>query len=199
MGATLVMAASLAIVICLILVLLVKLYCSLLLCRHQLEDSTTASSTTITIPTDTTTAPFSPQDIQNKINQSPYQCLCTRGPSCTKQLPTPLQTTQCYIPHQIGILHPTSPSIYFVTSQSDPVREKACSTAPGSCVKNLVYISNPIYDNNAGTGRPEITPSTLPSSDDGYLLRLVLLGYGVFLRFKKWMSLPRATNTDDHH
>ncbi|KAK8660563.1 hypothetical protein V6N13_051485 [Hibiscus sabdariffa] len=163
MGATLVMAASLAIVICLILVLLVELYCSLLLRRHQPKDSTATSSTAITIPTNTRTAPFSPQD--NQIQSispliSAYAQGVLHAPSnfllpCKQnniQL-TPLEI-HCQEPHQIGILHPTSPSVYFATSP------------PGNGVENLVYISNPIYNDDAGIGRPETTPGTFPSSDD---------------------------------
>ncbi|KAK8610435.1 hypothetical protein V6N13_081592 [Hibiscus sabdariffa] len=175
MGATLVMAASLAIVICLILVLLVELYCSLLLRRHQLKDSSASSSSStaititipipIPIPTNTTTAPLSPQDDQNQ-SISPLNSAYAQGvlhapsnflPPCKQnniQL-TPLeihcQEPNITGPHQIGILHPTSPSIYFATSP------------PGNGVENLVYISNPIYNDDAGT---EMTPGTFPSSDD---------------------------------
>ncbi|XP_022729958.1 uncharacterized protein LOC111285013 [Durio zibethinus] len=83
-------------------------------------------------------------------------------------------------PHQIGIFSPTSPLTSFATSPN-PVQEisiqvvtgttttttceeAACGTAPGHGVENFVYISNPIYDNDAG--RPDTpfeTPDTSPS------------------------------------
>lgn len=75
-------------------------------------------------------------------------------------------------PHQMGVLPPTSPSTSFVTSPN-PVQEiliqvdtRSTYTCPRSGMKNLVYISNPIYDNVAcrpDTDTPFETPDTSPS------------------------------------
>ncbi|XWS17249.1 hypothetical protein CRYUN_Cryun33cG0051400 [Craigia yunnanensis] len=75
--------------------------------------------------------------------------------------------------HQMGILSPTSPSTSFATSP-DPVQEisiqvgtRSTNTCPGPGVENFVYISNPIYDNDADRpSRPDTpfeTPDTSPS------------------------------------
>ncbi|XWS26868.1 hypothetical protein CRYUN_Cryun26dG0067100 [Craigia yunnanensis] len=76
-------------------------------------------------------------------------------------------------PRQIGILSPTSSSTSFATSPN-PVQEisiqvgtRSTNTCPGPGVENFVYISNPIYDNDAGRpSRPDTpfeTPDTSPS------------------------------------
>ena len=82
---------------------------------------------------------------------------------------------------QIGILSPTSPSTSFATSPNSvqeisiqvgpgsttTCKEKACGTALAHRVENLIYISNPIYDNDADRpSRPDTpfeTPDTSPS------------------------------------
>ncbi|XVE98188.1 hypothetical protein REPUB_Repub03eG0084100 [Reevesia pubescens] len=218
MGATLVMVASLAIVLALILVLLAELYCSLLLRRRrQLKHSASTSTintataviaTAATTPTNTTTSSFPPRDNQGQYSTSPLSSFYAQGvlhaprsflfpevlPCKHNKLEKDNHLTLLHqavlevrpeeylstSPHQIDILSPASPSTSFATSpnlvqeisiQVSPgnttCKEKACGTVPGHGVENLVYISNPIYDNDGGrrsrADTPFETPDTSPS------------------------------------
>lgn len=146
MGATLVMAASLAIVLGLILVFLAELYCFLLLRRRQLKSSATTPTPT---PTNTTTTPSSSSLCSvyaQGVLHAPTNFLFPHQ----QVLEIQAQEPNIISPHQIGILYPTSPPFTsFVTSPP-------CNASLGNNdVEDLVYISNPIYDNDAGTGMPE--------------------------------------------
>ncbi|KAK8513830.1 hypothetical protein V6N13_002546 [Hibiscus sabdariffa] len=75
-------------------------------------------------------------------------------------------------PHQIGVLSPTSPSTSFATSPN-PVQGISPQVGTGSTTNckergedHFVYISNPIYDNDAGCSKqdtPFETPNSSPS------------------------------------
>ncbi|XP_022749816.1 uncharacterized protein LOC111299102 [Durio zibethinus] len=216
MGATLVMVVSIAIVLGLILVLLAELYCSLLLRRRQLKESTSGSTVSntataavaATTPTNATSS-FPPQDNHQDQSTSSLSSFYAHGvlhaprnflfpavlPCKQKRLENENHLTYLHqvlevhvhesntSPHQIGILSPTSPSTSFATSPN-PVQEisvqvgtRSTNTCSGPCVENFVYISNPIYDNDAGSPdtqfeTPDTSPSRLESSgssgdDDG--------------------------------
>ncbi|KAJ0030359.1 hypothetical protein Pint_13161 [Pistacia integerrima] len=138
MGATLAMVVSLAIVLGLILVLLVELYCSLLLRRRQLRNTTSNTTTTInSIPSQ----PLQTQDRSASPLASPPTSFITS--------PQPIQET----PLQVG------------TNSSCRANEEANYGGDGG--EDFVYISNPIYDNDASrlsrADTPFETPDTSPS------------------------------------
>ncbi|MBA0777446.1 hypothetical protein Gotri_005463 [Gossypium trilobum] len=192
MGATLVMVVTLAFVLALILVLLAELYCSLLLRRRRrhLKHSPTSGSTV----TDTTTVATTPTVTTSSFPEStsPLSSFYAQGVLhaprdflFSSALPNKVENDNhvTFLHHvvqihsresntradQFGILPPTSPSTSFAASPN-PVEEISVQVSPESatiCKENLVYISNPIYDNDAGS-RPEPdtpfeTPDTSPS------------------------------------
>ncbi|KAL1089216.1 hypothetical protein V6Z11_D07G005600 [Gossypium hirsutum] len=127
MGATLVMAASLAIVLGIILVFLAELYC--FLCLRRPSSSSSLSSV-----------------YAQGVLHAPTNFLFPHQ----QVLEIQAQEPNIISPHQIGILYPTSPP--FTSFVNSP----PCNASLGNNgVEDLVYISNPIYDNDAGTGMPE--------------------------------------------
>ncbi|KAK8595613.1 hypothetical protein V6N13_000318 [Hibiscus sabdariffa] len=159
MGATLVMVVTLAIVLALILVLLAELYCSLLLRRRRSrKHSTTNTATAPTTPTitDSTTSPLSSFHAQGVLH-APRDFLFPAAELRGREPNTR--------PHRIGILSPTSPSTSFAASpnNAEETSVQACSGSSGSGVEDLVYISNPVYDNDAAADTPFETPDTSPS------------------------------------
>ncbi|KAK8682875.1 hypothetical protein V6N13_038956 [Hibiscus sabdariffa] len=178
MGATLVMVVTLAIVLALILVLLAELYCSLLLrhrrSRSQLKNSTAGTTVTPTI-TESTTSPLSSFYAQGVLH-APRDFLFPATLPEKVQKDNKLSFLHHVIelhrresnmrpPHRIGILSPTSPSSSFAASPNNAKENSvlACSDSSGSGVEDLVYISNPIYDNDAAPDTPFETPDTSPS------------------------------------
>ncbi|XP_021277191.1 uncharacterized protein LOC110411383 [Herrania umbratica] len=215
MGATLVMVVSLAIVLGLIVVLLAELYCSLLLRRRQLKESTsdatisnTATATAAASPTNTTSSRSPQGHNQDHQSTSPLSSFYAQGvlhaprnflfPSLPcKQKKKLEKENHLTLLHQvlevhpqesntssqqIGILSSTSPTTSFATTSPRPVQEISVQVGTGSTTittckekacgapraENFVYISNPIYDNDAA-GRPIRadtpfeTPDTSPS------------------------------------
>ncbi|KAB2019565.1 hypothetical protein E1A91_D07G005000v1 [Gossypium mustelinum] len=143
MGATLVMAASLAIVLGIILVFLAELYCFLCLRRRQLKSSATP-------PTNTTTTASSSSSLSSVYAQGVLHAPTNFLFPHQQVLEIQAQEPNIISPHQIGILYPTSPP--FTSFVNSP----PCNASLGNNgVEDLVYISNPIYDNDAGTGMPE--------------------------------------------
>ncbi|KAK8707068.1 hypothetical protein V6N13_058135 [Hibiscus sabdariffa] len=178
MGATLVMVVTLAIVLALILVLLAELYCSLLLrhrrSRGQLKNSTAGTTDTATAPTtptitESTTSPLSSFYAQGVLH-APRDFLFPATLPEKVQKDNKLSFLHHVIeldtrPHRIGILSPTSPSSSFAASPNNAKENsvQACSGSSGSGAEDLVYISNPVYDNDAAPDTPFETPDASPS------------------------------------
>jgi len=189
MGATLVMVLSLAIVLGLILVLLAELYCSLLFHRRQLRKKTNA--TTIPISTTlatTTTAISNPPPSLTPHSPPPPPPL--PPPFTTVYSQGVLQAPRSFLfpckdepnatPRRIGLVSVSSlssPLASFLARAPPPqslqqantpqggANEKPCG---GSIVEHLVYISNPIYENElevkaSRVNTPFETPHTSPS------------------------------------
>lgn len=185
MGATLVMVVSLAIVLGLILVLLAELYCSLLLRRRQLRRktntipiSTTQTTTTISnhasSPSHTpqhspSPPPFCNDFYSQGVLQAPRSFLfpCKDEPNAT--------------PRGIGLVSVSSSPLASFLARAPPhsLLQVGASDNESPCVDNnkyscggveqhLVYISNPIYENEEGKASgandtPFETPHTSPS------------------------------------
>ncbi|XVE54285.1 hypothetical protein DITRI_Ditri03aG0068600 [Diplodiscus trichospermus] len=154
--------------------------------------SNTATAATAATNATTRTSSFPPPDYHRDQSTSPLGSFYAQGvlhaprnflfPAVQKELenenhPTLLhQVLEVHAqesntsPHHVGILSPTSPSASFATSPNH-VQEISIQVGPRSSnacaargVENFVYISNPIYDNDAG--RPDTpfeTPDTSPS------------------------------------
>ncbi|CAJ1951803.1 unnamed protein product [Sphenostylis stenocarpa] len=182
MGATLVMVVSLAIVLGLILVLLAELYCSLLLQRRQLRKNNN-SNTTNTVPisatqTTTTTMSNSPPSLTPHSPHPPFTNVYSQGVlQAPRSFLFPCKDEPNATPRGIGLVSVSSlsPLASFLARAPPPqplqqantlqggVSEKPC----GGGVEHLVYISNPIYENEfegkASGVTPFETPHTSPS------------------------------------
>ncbi|XP_062148240.1 cell wall protein RBT1 [Alnus glutinosa] len=180
MGATLVMVVSLAIVLGLILVLLAELYCSLLLRRRQLRNTTSDTPTAAVMTSTTATNPTSSQPSHSKDESppSPHSSFYAQGvlqaprsllfPAVsgiedeaeTKKLThhiIDVQTQESNAsPRQIGLLSASSPPT--------PCNDKA-----SGCGEHFVYISNPIYDNDAMPSGVDSTPFETPDTSPSRL------------------------------
>ncbi|XP_030448430.2 LOW QUALITY PROTEIN: uncharacterized protein LOC115671092 [Syzygium oleosum] len=170
MGATLVMAGSLAIVLGLVLVLLAELYCSLLLRRRRLQKTAATSNAPVSAPP-TAASPFrSPA-----ARFSSQQLLRAGRPRCPRSLlfpavsPDPSRAEPKPSPRQIGLAAASSPNFASVSMaqhvQNFPAQG---SYNCGITSEHLVYISNPIYDNdvncpNRQVNTPFETPDSSPS------------------------------------
>lgn len=185
MGATLLMAVLLAIVFGLVLVLLAELYCSLW--QRRRAALTTASDS---IPVADT---CSPQPSQNLVRSAPLPpplaSFYSQGVLCAprsflfpsvsskedkaemkkqhSQLHPVLevQTPSNNSPHRIGLLAASSPPPPSIQQGGGSgCNDGVCSGGGG---ENFVYISNPIYDNEANrtslADTPFETPDTSPS------------------------------------
>lgn len=194
MGATLVMVVSLAIVLGLVLVLLIELYCSLLLRRRRLRNTTPNTTTNISSPLHTQTQEQSASPLSSFYAQgvldAPRSFLFPAVSSKETKVEMKNQSFQLHhsvldihtqepntSPHCLGIISPSSPSTSFITPPQ-PIQEttaqvgsnsacddKACGGGIGG--EHFVYISNPIYDNDAcrlsRADTPFETPDTSPS------------------------------------
>ncbi|OMO94081.1 hypothetical protein CCACVL1_06186 [Corchorus capsularis] len=170
--------------------------------RRQVKKPTTdEEDTTAAAATTTTTSPiFStssqrrpPQDDQDKPNCSPLSSFYAQGVLHAPRnflFPAALPCKQKNLhfekdelhgaqesntsPHQIGILSPTSPLSTSFGTSPQPAQEISIQVgSSGTNIKeNFVYISNPIYDNEAdGVGRPSMpdTPFETPDSSPSRL------------------------------
>ncbi|KAF9617674.1 hypothetical protein IFM89_037908 [Coptis chinensis] len=191
--ASLVMVVSLGVVLALLLVLLAQLYCSLLLRKRSLQDAAPINTnTTSTTSTDAlqgqqdTSTPFSSIYAQGVL-RAPRSLLFPTIISKEekddmhkqqKQHPKldnvheitieePNSSTHC-----IGIVSASSPSTsYLPVFSHQPIQEVTiegqASRKSGSDGEHLVYISNPIYDNEMcrpiRVDTPFETPDTSPS------------------------------------
>ncbi|RDX61710.1 hypothetical protein CR513_60036, partial [Mucuna pruriens] len=161
MGATLVMVVTLAIVLGLILVLLAELYCSLLLRRRQLRKTNTIPMSTTTI----NSASSSHTPLSNVYSQGVLQAPRRFLFPCKNDLAEANAS-----PHGIGLVSlsfSSSPLASFL-ARAPPraVQQDTLACAEGDD-DHLVYISNPIYDNEeakaCGANTPFQTPHTSPS------------------------------------
>ncbi|XP_047155618.1 proline-rich receptor-like protein kinase PERK8 [Vigna umbellata] len=178
MAATLVMVVTLAIVLGLILVLLAELYCSLLLHRRQLRKKNN-SNTTIPIsatPATTTTSKAPPLLTPHSPPPPPPPPFASAYSQGVLQAPRsflfPCKDEENPTTRGIGLVSLSSPSplASFLARAPPPqslqpgADEKPC----GSGVEHLVYISNPIYENELEVkarrvNTPFETPNTSPS------------------------------------
>ncbi|KAL1223431.1 hypothetical protein V5N11_003492 [Cardamine amara subsp. amara] len=160
MAATMVMVVSLIMVLSLVLVLLAELYCSLLL-RRRRQNSLNLPITTVS-PTATTTI---------TLNQA-ISTTTTNEPSPSNNdssSPNPLYT---------GVLKTTKPTKTHLSNASlDLIQETIVNDSSNhnkptaSSVDSFIYISNPIYSNEATSKpttpfeTPESSPSRLETED----------------------------------
>lgn len=151
MGATLVMAASLAIVLALVVVLLAELYCSLLLrrcCRLQPPKSISARPATSTAITEVSSP--NPLGVLDAPRSLLFPSLSPKVKDLQAFISGQEQSPNA-APHQLGLVAtPPSPNLSPMRNAKD---------------EHLVYISNPIYDDymNKLLRTPFETPDTSPS------------------------------------
>lgn len=176
MGATLIMAASLAIVLGLVFVLLAELYCSLLLrrCRrhrshhHQQLCNPAASSVTIL---SATSATIPSPSLNPSPTPSPLSSFYAHGVLHAPRsllfpaLRSPSAPAKHYLLHDEA----SSPLNVIPLSLPSPAikEESPYRFEPRTSDHHLVYISNPIYDNdaaNAPNGQLPDTPFETPCS-----------------------------------
>ncbi|KAF7813824.1 endochitinase A [Senna tora] len=199
MGATLVMVVSLAIVLGLILVLLAELYCSLLLRRRQLRNTTSTAVPSAAVAARTNASSPSqasyPQQNSSPPHPPPpsFTSIYAQGVlqaprsflfpvvSCKEEAKKQLSElhhqviqiqTQDSItsPHQIGLLS-ASPPPKPIQEIQDPPPLEGSTSGTTMCGEQLMYISNPIYENeegkaSSGENTPFETPHTSPSHLD---------------------------------
>lgn len=163
MAATLVMVVSLVMVLSLVLVLLAELYCSLLLRRRRRHS---LSLPTTTVAAAATTANLA-QTISTTNDPSPSNIDSSPNPLTTGVLQTPktfFQTHLSNLPHEPSL--PASPSLIRDIIVHDSNHDK-----PTASVDDFIYISNPIYSNEATSKpttpfeTPESSPSRLETGD----------------------------------
>ncbi|XP_042491805.1 uncharacterized protein LOC122071509 [Macadamia integrifolia] len=192
MGVTLAMVVSLAIVLALVLVLLAELYCSLLLRRRRLRITTTINATSTSThqslqqETSSVPPPLNSIYAQGVLN-APRRFLFPafigkevaeeeKGENFKKfpVLESGLHQVEGEIistPQRIGLFTASSPSLSIKSLASPRPKQAAAegNGGGGGAGEHFVYISNPIYDNDAcrvnrvGVETPFETPETSPS------------------------------------
>jgi hypothetical protein len=187
-GVTLVMVITLAFVIALILVLLAELYCSLLLRRHKLKNKNTNTHQTLN-NTKTTLTNVSPSHVPNFSNiysqgvlQAPRNILF---PSIEKNV-SKEQQQKNNLHHQVvhieSLISSPTLSMSPFTSRAPPQQQQPqkntitheTNVGEISCLEEknqLVYISNPIYENEEEkeSGLELDTPFETPDSSPSHL------------------------------
>ncbi|KAK9697719.1 hypothetical protein RND81_08G056100 [Saponaria officinalis] len=189
MGATMAMVIVLVFVLALVLVLLAELYCSLLLRRRKLNASKPASlSENISISTPHQTQGMLSSFYAQGVLDAPRSFLFPKPPREREnrvgfddvekvQLHGKLhEFLRVQSPHQLG-LPSSSPSpsyISLIRSQIEPEPKPKPEIEPeldsdieachGCKRENLMYISNPIYDNEAARTSRVDTPFETPDS-----------------------------------
>ncbi|QCD92110.1 hypothetical protein DEO72_LG5g171 [Vigna unguiculata] len=172
MAATLVMVVTLAIVLGLILVLLAELYCSLLLHRRHLRKKTTIpisaapAATTISKPPPLLTphSPPSPPPPPPPSFTTVYSQGVLQAP---RSFLFPCKDEPNPTPRGIGLVSVSSSSplaSFLARAPPPPQSLQPC----GGGMEHLVYISNPIYENESEVkasrvNTPFETPNTSPS------------------------------------
>ncbi|KAI4376621.1 hypothetical protein MLD38_014362 [Melastoma candidum] len=160
MGATLVMAASIAIVLALVLILLAELYCSLLLRRsrrlqppEQPVDAVPPPPSTAIVKVGGAPNPLGVLDAPRSLplsSPSPVQKELLAITSRRDQNPT--FTPQC----QLGLL-PALPS-------------PALTSLSYAMDEHLVYISNPIYNDDGSREKPLHSPFETPDTSSSEVM-----------------------------
>ncbi|KAL4563945.1 hypothetical protein LXL04_027994 [Taraxacum kok-saghyz] len=156
MGLTLVLVVCLAVVLGLVLVLLAELYCSILLRRRQLQQTTTTAAPLTAVDNNSSPPPASAlPSLSNIYSQSvlaaPRNILypSVAGDDVEKQQQLPLQPEN-------------------QENNQDGHIRKGCSGNSDRKEEDLVYISNPMFDDENGRrskagNTPFETPDTSPS------------------------------------
>nr|XP_009610747.1 uncharacterized protein LOC104104381 [Nicotiana tomentosiformis] len=168
MAATLVMVVSLAIVLGLVLVLLAELYCSLLIRqRRQLQKTPLNSSTSATAAQSSKEPPRQQQNQSTASTLSDFYAqgvlhaprnflipAVTRNDKFDLEMQSSAQVSSIH--HQVGLIFSSPHSHPFISNLSPKLVHQfplQCSNIEGvdggATKKQLVYISNPIYDNEA--------------------------------------------------
>ncbi|KAL3745000.1 hypothetical protein ACJRO7_014154 [Eucalyptus globulus] len=175
MGATLVMAGSLAIVLGLVLVLLAELYCSLLLRRRRLQKTAATSDAPVSAPP--AASPFADPPLRTSPLGSFYAQGVLDAPRSLlfpavshdagqTELKTKLSPRQIGLAAAAAACSPNFASVGVTQHvQNFPVRG-SCNY--GNALEHLVYISNPIYDDDGNhpnrlASTPFETPDSSPS------------------------------------
>ncbi|CAL9248096.1 unnamed protein product [Arabidopsis halleri] len=151
MAATMVMVVSLVMVLSLVLVLLAELYCSLLLRRRRNHHSLNLPITTVSTAATTTTTLNQVISTTTNDNTSPSNI----NPSS----PNPLYTGVLQTPSKTHFHHEPS-----LQASLDLIQETIVNDSGDN---NFIYISNPMYSNEA-TSKPT-TPFETPESSPSRL------------------------------
>ncbi|ANM65846.1 hypothetical protein AtNW77_Chr3g0190531 [Arabidopsis thaliana] len=150
MAATLVMVVSLVMVLSLVLVLLAELYCSLLLRRRRHNSLNLPITTTVSTAARTTTTLNQAISTTSNDNTSPS--------NINSSSPNPLYTGVIQTPTKTHYNHEP-----YLQASLDLIQE----TIVNDSVDNFIYISNPMYSNDA-TSKPT-TPFETPESSPSRL------------------------------
>jgi len=192
-GVTLVMVVTLAFVIALILVLLFELYCSLLLRRHKLKNqntqtlnnsNSTATLTNVSSPSHATQHSLSPppQNFSNiysqGVLQAPRNILFPCMENFSKEQSNKLHQV-IHVQTLESLVSSPTLSMSPFTSRAPPPQKNTTHQVnidELSCLdeeKNhqLVYISNPIYENEEGKESGVNTPFETPNSSPSHLAK----------------------------
>ncbi|EFH51769.1 hypothetical protein ARALYDRAFT_484701 [Arabidopsis lyrata subsp. lyrata] len=152
MAATMVMVVSLVMVLSLVLVLLAELYCSLLLRRRRNHHSLNLPITTVSTAATTTTTTLN-QVISTTTNDN------TSPSNINSSSPNPLYTGVLQTPTKTYFHHEPS-----LQASLDLIQETIVNDSGDN---NFIYISNPMYSNEA-TSKPT-TPFETPESSPSRL------------------------------
>jgi len=196
-GVTLVMVVTLAFVIALILVLLFELYCSLLLRRHKLKNqnnntntqtlnnsNSTTTLTNVSSPSHATQHSLSPppQNFSNiysqGVLQAPRNILFPCMENISKEQSNKFHQV-IHVQAQESLVSSPTLSMSPFTSRAPPPQKNTTHQVnidEISCLdeeknQQLVYISNPIYENEEGKESGVNTPFETPNSSPSHLAK----------------------------
>ncbi|CAJ2636851.1 unnamed protein product [Trifolium pratense] len=178
---TLAMVITLAFVIALILVLLAELYCSLLLRRHKNKNTNTHQTLNNTKTTLTNVSPSQVSNFSNIYSQGVLQA--------PRNILFPKEQQQNNLHHQVihietfqeSLISSPTLSMSHFTSRAPPQQQQQqpqknttheANVGEISCLEEknqLVYISNPIYENEDGKESGLDTPFETPNSSPSHL------------------------------
>ncbi|KAF5189570.1 hypothetical protein FRX31_020844 [Thalictrum thalictroides] len=192
-GASLAMVISLGVVLAALLVLLAELYCSILLRKRRLRANTTTTDATTTVATDTVSfqserCPSIPYNsiYAHGVLQAPrsllFPTVITKEEEALNMKQHIQQSKSQHFheirmeepnssQHCVGIMSASSPSSSYVpVFPPQPTQEvtiEGRKSNGGGGAEHLVYISNPMYDNEVCSptrlATPFETPDTSPS------------------------------------
>ncbi|KAJ4957490.1 hypothetical protein NE237_024601 [Protea cynaroides] len=180
MGMTLAMMVSLTIVLTLVLVLLAQLYCPILLRRRRLRTTNETATSQQSSHQESSSVPpplnsIYAQGVLDAPRRFLYPAVIGKEEKFSElELHQVVGEEIISTPPRIGLITGSpSPSIKSLASPR-PIKEAAATSVGnggGDAREHFVYISNPIYDNDAcrvnrvgvGVGTPFETPDTSPS------------------------------------